>query len=35
MVGKREGNESSLTCGEIVDAFFALAAFGSMKGNAL
>jgi len=35
MVGKSEGNESSLECGEMVDAFFALAAFGSMKGNTL
>jgi hypothetical protein len=35
MVGKREGNESSLECGEMVDAFFALAAFGSMNGSTL
>ena len=35
MVGKSEGNESSLECGEMVDAFFALAAFGSMKGSTL
>jgi hypothetical protein len=35
MVGRREGNESSLECGEMVDAFFALAAFGSMNGSTL
>jgi hypothetical protein len=35
IVGKREGNESSFACGEMVDAFFALAAFGSMNGSTL
>ena len=35
MVGKSEGNESSLKCGEMVDAFFALAALGSMNGRTL